>query len=274
MALPLRELKALACKHRAPIIYAGDIWDHYRMPPEVINFAIKELPKGYAIPGQHDLPHHNYADIKKSAYWTLVEAGVLVDLPPGYQHYIQNGLVVVGFPWGYEIKPLTKKVDKTQPESCIYAAIVHAYIWTSGNQYPGAPQAQAVSGYFARLAGFDAAFFGDNHRGFLAGKIMNCGSLMRRKSDEINYKPGVGLLHANGHISRYNLDTSQDKIYRVAGTEEILARTVGMETFMNELMAAGDAQLDFPAAIHRYCAENNVVPRVRALLLEAIDTHD
>jgi hypothetical protein len=65
-----------------PIVYVGDIWDHYRQPPEAINWAIRELPKGYAIPGQHDLRHHNYEDIKKTAYWTLMEAGVILDMRP------------------------------------------------------------------------------------------------------------------------------------------------------------------------------------------------
>ena len=43
----------------------------------LISFAIRELPSCYAIPGQHDLPNHSYTDIQRSAYWVLVEAGII-----------------------------------------------------------------------------------------------------------------------------------------------------------------------------------------------------
>ena len=72
MLRPLVELRTLATLHNCPIVYAGDIFDKWNSPPELINFAIEHLPKGHAIPGQHDLPLHNYEDIRKSAYWTLV----------------------------------------------------------------------------------------------------------------------------------------------------------------------------------------------------------
>ena len=41
--------------------------------------------------------------------------------------------------------------------------------------------------------------------------IFNCGCLMRRKSDEIDYKPQIGLLLESGEIKLYFLNISKDK---------------------------------------------------------------
>jgi DNA repair exonuclease SbcCD nuclease subunit len=75
----LRELKE---KHNAILIVAGDVFDYWKSSPELINFAIVHMPECYAVPGQHDLPNHNYNDLHKSAYWTLVEAKIIKHLDP------------------------------------------------------------------------------------------------------------------------------------------------------------------------------------------------
>src|SRR5688500_1062308 len=42
-----------------PILCAGDIFDKWNAPPELIHFALEHLPDGMiCVPGQHDLPNH------------------------------------------------------------------------------------------------------------------------------------------------------------------------------------------------------------------------
>jgi hypothetical protein len=92
-----------------PILIAGDIFDRWNAPAELINFVIAHMPKyTWAIPGQHDLPHHNYDEITKSAYWTLVEAGCIYNIPPHQPVNTHTSLRVHGFPWGCKLTPLTK----------------------------------------------------------------------------------------------------------------------------------------------------------------------
>jgi hypothetical protein len=264
MARPLQQLRDLQERlYNPPIIYPGDIWDHYRQPPEVINWAIEHLPHGIAIPGQHDLPHHNYADIKKSAYWTLVQAQVLEHLE---DRRILNGVVLHGYPWGRPVVP-REATDDTK----LHIAVIHAYCWTKGHSYPMAPTDTKASGWLERLGGYDAAFFGDNHRGFTFHQIVNCGGFMRRRSDEIGYRPAVGLLYGNGRVGRYELDCSEDKIEGTTDSEENLCRSLGVDHFLKELAAAGDNTLDYAAAIRRRVAQSNYPMRARELLLEALD---
>ena len=81
MLRPLNELRHLAKIHEVPIICGGDVFDTWRVPNELVNWAIQHLPEMYSIPGQHDLPFHQIDDIDKSAYRTLEWVGVLKQLP-------------------------------------------------------------------------------------------------------------------------------------------------------------------------------------------------
>ena len=54
MAHYLKKLKDIAKDHAVPIVCAGDVFDKWNSPPELINFALKHLPEMYAI-----LPNHN-----------------------------------------------------------------------------------------------------------------------------------------------------------------------------------------------------------------------
>jgi hypothetical protein len=85
----LVQLKSLACAAKElwlgnrnttgrpiPILCAGDIFDKWNSPPELIRFALEHLPDGMiCVPGQHDLPNHSFEEIHRSAYGVLREAG-------------------------------------------------------------------------------------------------------------------------------------------------------------------------------------------------------
>lgn len=217
MKRPLDQIKKLSKNNNdCAILYAGDIFDRWNSPAELINWAIKNLPKGYSIPGQHDLPHHNYQDIRKSAYWTLVEAGVLINLRPDECTTILSNefyLDVYPFPWEHPVTPLDS------PTRHLSIALIHAYIWdTKENSYHGALDSKSLPAWLKKLRGYDVAVFGDNHKGFLYESskinIVNNGTLMRRTIDEYNYQPCVGKLYADGVIVRQSLDCSTDVIMK------------------------------------------------------------
>ena len=73
----INQLKYIA--NGKPILVAGDIFNRWNANPELINFLIEELPILHAIPGNHDLPNHSFDEIERSAYWTLVKAGKIID---------------------------------------------------------------------------------------------------------------------------------------------------------------------------------------------------
>lgn len=275
MARPLLEIEKLALTHDVPVLYAGDIFDRWNAPPEVINFAIRALPAGYAIPGQHDLPHHRYKDIRRTAYWTLVEAGKLENVPPGKCMWVgdgDRGFMLHGFPWGHEITP----IDPTPGD--LHIAIVHKYVWQRGAGYPGAPDGGLVKTRKSRHAGYNVVAYGDNHKGFIVpGRgggpwVINCGGMMRRKGDEIDSTPGCGLVLSDGTVTRHYFDTSEDVIARTTSDEDRVSRVIDITDFADSLSDLGGSDaLDFRAAVKRFFNSNEISQETRGVITEAID---
>lgn len=272
MARPLREISHLAKTYDVPVFYAGDIFDRWNAGPQVINFALQNLHPGHAVPGQHDLPNHNYGDIEKTAYWTLVEAGILTNLPPGEVQYVAD-VAITGFPWGY---PPAPAAPKPRP-GCLRVAIIHRFIYTdAATGYPGADPGLRVGASLAGLRGYDVAAYGDNHKGFIITKhgttICNCGGLMRRKTDERNYRPGVGLLTDGGDVVRHYLDTTDDIFAEYTEAEEHMGKLLDMSAFTDglESLGGGDA-LVFEAAVRRFLDTNKPSRAVRDIVMETLE---
>ena len=266
-ARPLDQIRKLVKEHgNVPVVCAGDVFDKWHSSPELINWTITHLPKMYAIPGQHDLPLHNIEDIRRSAYWTLVEVGTIRTIEEPWDEGI-DGVLMFGYPWGSAIEPILPKKNKVQ------LAVIHDYVFIRGKSYPGAPDGANLVNHRSRLQGYNAAVFGDNHDGFLTKvggtSVLNCGCLVRRKSDERKYKPAVGLLHNDGLIEQHFLDASEDKWLE---PEEIIERVEapGMTEFLEELNQLESDSLDFCEVIRRYIKDNHVSDGVKRVLLETI----
>jgi hypothetical protein len=260
MRRPLLELKALQKKYDCPVICAGDVlthWTHPQSPPELINFAIQHLPKMHAIPGQHDLPHHSLKEIRRSAFWTLVEASVIV--PAWSVCRASSQLIVHGFPWGASF-------DKCRRENLpgMHIAAVHKYVWIEGcGKFPGAPEDGHANEVRKNLRGYDLIVSGDNHMPFSFGKIWNCGSLMRRTVSEKQHKPRVGLLHDSGKVESHYLMTEHDVFIE----QEEEQMNISSE-FVEELKTLVSDSIDFEGAV-RKCAQTARQP-VRDIMLEAL----
>lgn len=268
MKRPLDQVRFLAEEYKCPICFCGDLFDRHNPPPEAINFAIENLPVMYGIPGQHDLPYHRYADIKRSAYWTLVEAGKVINLNPG--EGVGTGMLRLwGFPWGFEVTPLEN------PHSmAIEVAVIHSFIWTNTTGYEGAPEESRLSKWRERLRGYDVAAFGDNHKGFISTKgdtkICNCGGFIRRKIDEIGYRPGIGLLYESGKLERHYLDVSEDVFAGESNQKGLHNNREKGNGFVTALGSLGDTAINFQQAIEQAMNQNGVVERQRNIILEAM----
>lgn len=254
------------------IVYAGDIFDKWNSPPELINFAIEWLPDGWAVAGQHDCPLHSQKDMSKSAYWTLVMGDILFHLS-GYTY--DNGLYLEGFSWGQALKspmPIREHEVTQEFSKSLRVAVIHKYCWQ-----PKHNPAQSEKGYAValtqQLKGFDVAVFGDNHSGFINNEtspaIINCGTFFRRRIDERDYRPMVGLLLDTGRIVPYYMDVSQDKFIEEADAKYEL-KHAGFADFVEELERLESDGLDFVDALKR-ALTTKVSKGARKLVLEALE---
>jgi len=256
-------------------------WKPHRCPPELTNFALKHLPRCFGIPGQHDLPYHRYADIHRSAYWTLREAGLVEDvqndmpasiiLDKGSPYPTMN---LHAFPWGFPIETLREREKRLGMDfsNALNVAMIHAYIWTGDKGYEGAPDDKMVSQYEAKLEGYHVAMFGDNHKRFklkLKGGcyVVNTGSFIRRRSDERDYIPAVAIVYTDGQVRWHLLDTTADQFLDAPRAEAKEATFDGSE-FIAGLEALGDKALDFGEAL-RLAVTDEPEP-VRKIILDAL----
>ena len=272
---PLDEIAELQKKYKCPVFNAGDIFDKWNSPAELINFVMNNLPNEfYSIPGQHDLPNHNISELEKSAYETLVIAGKIQNiLPFGYDVF--RTLNISAFPFGVPITSCKKSKR-------INIALVHQYVCTYKSDYPGAPEKSHIKYICAntklienKLYGYDVIIYGDNHKGFTSHVgdtvIWNCGTLMRRKSDEINYKPRVGLLFSNGVVEPYYLDQSQDKYLSAEQSKKLIEQSaIDFKKFAKELSELSDSELDFQEAWKFYVLKNNVSKEIDNIVWDAM----
>ena len=274
MARPLREMGNLASRLDVPIVCAGDVFDTWRPPPELINFAMDNLPEMYAIPGQHDLPMHSIDLIHRSAFWTLAKHGVVnfrhqVGLHGDREHSEPDVLLLL-YAFGEKVDP-ARNISFPDAGNRL-VCVTHQYLWCDGAGYPGAPDAAKVGSKQKQFKGYRLVVSGDNHIPFeINGSppIFNCGGFMRRKSDEQNLKPSIGILFDDLHVERHYLDISQD-VFQSFGAS---TRSVGadvLRSFIDELGQLNINQLDFEKAIEVVLQQGDWSPEVKSVLREAL----
>ena len=278
----LNQLRGIVNTFGCELIYCGDIFDHWNTPVSAVNWAIRALPPGYAIPGQHDLPYHRYSDIKKSAFWTLCEAGILVNIEPGKQVVLrrrnERPIYVSCFPWGADITP-----PQQYKHDGHHIAVAHRYVWVAESTYSvqAAPpetnlDSRASSKLREALSHYKVAFFGDNHIPFARTvgntTVVNCGCLIRRGLDEFDISPRIWLLHDDMTVSHIPVNVEHERwrtlATRAAATVEIPAIT----ELLGELQNAEQEIrcINYRDAVEAYITTNNVREGVKNVLLEAL----
>jgi len=272
MKRSLDDLAELSSIHNAPILCAGDIFNHWNADSDLINFALKYLPEMYATPGQHDLPLHNIDLIEKSAFWSMCLADRIIPVFTEEPVMAKNGIILHGFPWGKKIQPL-----KTKIKGKIHVALVHDFFWKKGFTHPKAPRNNHISKYKERVIGYNAVVFGDNHNGFktkLNGvPIWNCGTLMRRRLQEKDYQPRIGLLCSSGRIITHWVNKKNE---RFKSLEEDFKGTFAGTTqevadMLHGLREAQVHNFDFIEAVEFLMKKYSVKNKIRKHILEALD---
>ena len=273
----LIQLKELA--GGLPIVCAGDIFDRWNTPAELINFALDNLPNDMiCIPGQHDLPEHRHDQVDRSGYGVLVKAGKIIDLQRQDGNRYQSDFVIIGFGWGENIRSVHPDDLNDEDDNRVILAVLHRYVWLNEEtRYPGAPEECGLGPLKKALKTYDAVVIGDNHKGWLRKKggdmpnteVFNCGTFIRRKSDEIDYRPAVGILHSDGTIERHFLDTSIDRFHEDAKKREEVA--VNMKDFIEGLEGLGEHGFNFREAVEQHLRKDEFDKETKEIILQALE---
>lgn len=274
MARPLKQIRKLQSKYDCPIIHSGDLFDNANQPPELLNWLVNVMPCVVGVPGQHDLFHHRLADLKRSAWWSMVEMGRVKYIEPGYP--LKLGEVILwGFPWGEKIIPCEENTHTFG----LQVAVCHRYMWIEGKGYKDAPEDERLRKTLPNLKGYETTLFGDNHttvewnlNRFKSDKpsVFNPGSMMVRNSDQVRHQPCVGLVRRDGTISKHYLDISKDK-YSDKQEKEI-AQEMDLSEFVSkaEDLSKGES-VDFTEACKRLMKTKKLHPGVERFITMALE---
>lgn len=262
MKRQLLELADLQTRLDDTLIYcAGDIFDKWNAPAELINFAINTLPPMLAIPGQHDMPSHNFEELDRSAYGTINYANAIRDISGGDD---ESQLGWRGFEWG--AKPPQRK-----GEEFFGVSLIHEYVWMPGKSYKndaeGGNTKQIAIKYDSKLV-----VSGDNHIHFYdkTNNVYNCGGFFRRTKDQIDHHPCVGLVYSDFHVVPYRMDISADRHLSDEQTAEIVKANEDLKLYIAGLGALGETNIDFHNVVTRYMERTNVSGKVRQYLRKCL----
>jgi len=252
---PLDEIKTIQKANNCPVFCSGDVFDQWKSPPEIINWAIDNMPFIISIPGQHDLPEHDITQINKSAFKTLQNAKKINKVTS--EQF--GNLWVRGFPYGVPCEPL--KINNNRDILC--TALIHQYNWIDGACYKEglSGKNQVTNKRLKYFRGYDFVFSGDNHIPFrtLIGKthFINCGSIIRRSVKDLKWHPSIWLLRSNREVQKYKLDVSQDKYLDTEKAEKIEQSSykIDISNILDSLGKLGQNILDVKEAFEHAFTE-------------------
>ena len=196
----------LASKHDCPVLIAGDMLDKHTISPYLTSTIIAHLCKHtyFSIPGNHELASHNLNNFLKSSLNVLSQCGTVNVITETRRFVPINTFEVHGIPYNQEIPP----VDLDPAKKSVL--MIHHMVHKDKPIHKDIESTKALS--LLKKYNYDLIVVGDNHNPFVVeykGKVLvNCGSLMRIRADQIDYKPAVWLWYAD-------TNTVEPVIYRL-----------------------------------------------------------
>lgn len=269
--------------NNTPILVAGDVFHTWKPLTtsegfEMVTYAMGTVPPHIiAITGQHDLPYHSLDNFYKSPLSALSLLPQTTVCSTVMAHTVQNyNFIVCAFPWGtditkdysslYKITPLNKK-----------AALIHKLIMNpeaeenSKIKYEGTPD-QILD----QLKDFDLVVSGDNHIPFTyrnkRGQLLvNPGSMMRMRADQIDHKPRVYLWYAEtNEVEPVYFPIQEGVVVRDHIREEPKEGTQGFIRCLNNKNSV-ELSLSFEDNIKEHIQKNNVNKRVTSKIYKAME---
>jgi len=259
-------LKSLQLKYNCPVLCSGDIFDNWDISPRLSAWAIRQLPKMIAIPGQHDLPNHNIELREKAGIEVLEAANIVTSPEKPYENEINKNNYFL-FPYGSKLKEI-KKADYGRDIALIHTLVL-------------GPRDENMPGYSAReifkqMSGFDLIVSGDNHQSFVIkqGKqlLVNPGSMMRMTADQIDYKPCVYLWYAETNTVEPVYYPIEEGVVSREHLDKKASAETRMEAFKNRLHREGiKASISFENNMKKHIHANKVDKEVEKIIYECLE---
>ena len=264
----------LALQHDVPLFIAGDLGNWWKWSHELEQFVIrwlKPLPTVVVIPGQHDLPEHNLGNLGRSALGVLHEARVLrlIDRPMGIP--IGPDLWVQGFPYGTKIE----KLDEKQAKGRYSIAMWHGMVSDSPADPLGKHIEQVQAKKLLHQFEYDLILTGDNHRAFVVEEnekvLVNPGSMMRSRADQIHHKPRVYLWYPKEYTVKAVYLPIEDGVITQEHINRQDQRKDSLEAFVNRIDNIYEVGVEYEENLRQFFAQNKTVQSIEDKVWSAVE---
>lgn len=256
-----------AQENDALVILAGDVchratgwpsWFFVRVMETLSDTGIELV----AIPGQHDMPYHQFENIRKSNLGVLYESCFI-------QNVSKKWFNIAYFPWGEDI------------EERSMANIAVAHIMTIEGEdkelFPG--QLQKGGAFTAKkllqdFPNYELIITGDNHKSFTieyeGRTLVNPGSMTRQRTNE-THEPGFYVYDTNSYtVKRITFPHEKDVFVYNSG-KEMLAQWGGNAEAVKQLLEEMEngEELNFRTALEAYFVKHKTRADVQKKILGA-----
>jgi len=254
-------IDALGIKYDCPILCSGDFYDKWKASPELLSSTIEAINANwYSIYGDHDLASHSLKLKHKSGLTTLAKAGKITIIKGGHDTAKSKDTL------SKKAKPIEIEGKKI--------LLWHILTWHKELPYPGCEVSNAKQ-LLKKYPQYDVILTGDNHLPFVVkhkGRLLvNPGSMMRNKADQINYKPAVWLYYAEsnevepvylpiekGVISREHIEVEKERNERI-------------DAFVSKLKTDFKLTMNFKQNLIRFFNKNKTKKKVKKIILNHLD---
>jgi len=264
----LRFIRSLCEKHQAILLHAGDLFDHWKPSPWLISLALKYLPdETIVVPGQHDLPGHNLAELGKTGLHTLQEAGRITVLSGGGRAFLRRAGDRFGTVYGYAFG---EQAENPSDDNLLKVLLWHHLTCERLQPWPGA-EASPSRAMKKQFSKYDLILTGDNHQQFTAGNwLVNPGSLLRMTSDQAYFEPAVYGWY-DGMIERIPLPVEKGVVKIVANhAVERESRDARMDAYISRAQKKYEDRLSFEKNLERHFKQNEERSGVEEITWKAV----
>lgn len=270
----LQAIENLREENNCSIIVAGDLFNRWNPSLWFMSWVLANLPKNIStVLGQHDLKNHNPDTFSKTACSLLESAGRVLILDKGRSLHTSDPRAFYSYMRGYWYGEKPENPRRTTGTGK-KIAVAHIMTWQKKRPFPGCKEDNARK-LLKRLSAYDLIVTGDNHIPFVEkyqGRLLvNPGSMMRMKSDQIDHKPRVYLYYAKTNsVEPFYLPISQGVVSRehIDKKEE---RDERISAFVESLEDSEEISLSFEKNLKKHMSKNQTSDKVKKIVWELVE---
>lgn len=244
----------------------GDLFHQPRAATEAVNMVLvglkdlREVCPVYILPGNHDLPYHDYGNLEQSSLGI-----VLKSFPELRTREEPRGLTLAAAPFG---------LDPVDPHSDVWAT--HQLTFENDETKPPMAGGKIAQDLLDEAPGVHVVVTGDYHRGYVytgedGRRVITPGCLNIQAADMVDYKPRV-----------YIWDTATDQVtphYLPLNSVAIVTDYLAAEKARDERMdrclevatAAASVTLSFTDNLKAAAEGQGTTPGVKGIIDEILD---